>query len=228
MSIVETLRQSPSSRGWGKISRDAIWLLQGSLGTKIYRKKLTQNLEGKYLNLGCGGSKFKDWINADYYKLHRIFRGLDSWPDWMLDATQTWNCPDNFFGGIYSEHTIEHIYYDQAISVFQECYRTLQPGKHLRIVVPDLQKFVQYYNGESPHHNFSDFPCGAKAISSLTQNWGHVSVWDRYLLIQVLKEIGFKQVQQLDYQQGNDPELLKDSLKRQWSSLYVEAQKPVI
>jgi hypothetical protein len=70
------------------------------------------------------------------------------------------------------------------------------------------------------------FPNGAIAISSLTQQWGHVSTWDKHLLIDILAEIGFVNVSQVDFQQGSDKSLLRDYQGRKWESLYVEAQKP--
>jgi predicted SAM-dependent methyltransferase len=229
MSIIKYLEESRSHTDWSKLILDLVWLLESNLGSKIYRKKLNENNRGKYLNLGCGGDTFDGWINADYYKLHRIIRGLDDWPDWMLDATKSWNCPDNFFGGIYCEHTIEHIHYDKIVKFFEESYRTLQSGKYLRIVVPDLNKYVNYYNNnQSLDEKFCDFPGGAIAMHSLTQKFCHVSVWDEYLLAEVLSEIGFVNIKKVDFQKGSAPELLKDSMKNKWESLYVEAQKPAI
>ncbi len=38
---------------------------------------------------------------------------------------------------IYSEHFFEHLFLDEAIDLFNECYRILENGGVLRIVVPD-------------------------------------------------------------------------------------------
>jgi predicted SAM-dependent methyltransferase len=205
-----------------------IFFLENSIGSKIFKKKIAQAHLGKYLNLGCSGNEFKEWINADLYKFYNIVTGRDLWPDWMLDATKPWNCPDNFWGGIYCSHVIEHVNYIDAISMLREAYRTLQPGKWIRVIVPDLGKYISYYQGELVEKDFKQYKYGALAISDLTQNWGHISVWDEYLLIDVLQELGYINVSKVEFQVGHDSELLKDDLTsdRQWESLYVEAQKP--
>jgi predicted SAM-dependent methyltransferase len=212
---------------WEQLLIKFIWLLEGSLGTMFFSRKLTLKNIGQYLNLGCGVTKFNGWINADYYNFHTILAyGLD-FPDWMFDATQKWKCEDNVFAGIYSEHVIEHIPYSGVVNLLNECYRTLLPGKFIRIIVPDLHKYVQFYNGEYIDELFH-FSDRTLALSNLTQNWGHVSVWDKELLCEVLTEIGFVNIKRVDFKEGSDVELLKDSENRRWESLYVEAQKPIV
>lgn len=66
------------------------------------------------LNLGCGSSKFEGWINADFF----AFRSKEK-PDWMLDLRYPLNCDDNVWDGVFSEHTLEHLYPDQAERLIQ-------------------------------------------------------------------------------------------------------------
>ncbi len=51
-----------------------------------------------------------------------------------------------------------------------------------RISVPDLSKYVDYYNDKHVHELFKRWETSCEAIRSLTQNWGHVSVWHSKLL----------------------------------------------
>ncbi len=227
MSVIKTITANKKHQPGKNVVLSTIFLLENYLGSKIYRQHINPAYVGKYLNLGCGTAKFHDWVNADLYKVDKILRGIEEWPDWMLDATKAWNCPDDFWGGIYNEHMIEHINYLGVVEVFKECYRTLQPQKWLRIVVPDLSKYIRYYNHDLPSDRFKQFSYGAQAISELTQNWGHVSVWDEHLLRDVLREVGFINVSKVDFKVGSDPKLIKDVPGRQWESLYMEAQKPV-
>jgi predicted SAM-dependent methyltransferase len=226
MSVIKTIIGNQKNQPGKNIALTTIFVLENYLGSKLYRQRINPSYIGKYLNLGCGTLKFNDWVNADLYKLDKILRGMEEWPDWMLDATKAWNCPDDFWGGIYSEHMIEHINYLGVVEVFKECYRTLQQQKWLRIAVPDLNKYIRYYNNEPIDDRFKQFSCGAHAISELTQNWGHISVWDENLLGDVLKEVGFTKVNKVDFEISSDPKLLQDTPGRRWESLYMEAQKP--
>ena len=213
---------------WKRMAFQNIFFLENALGTKLFNKKINLKYCDKYLNLGCGKDKFENWVNADMYKFYSVMKGRNTFADWMLDATKPWNCPDNFWGGIYCSHIIEHIEHVDVFNLFLEAYRTLQKGKFIRVVVPDLSRYIEYYNGESSEPEFQKYPYKALAISDLTQSYGHVSTWDETLLVDLLQELGFVNVRKMEYQQGSDENLLQDIhlAKRKWESLYVEAQKP--
>jgi hypothetical protein len=111
--------------------------------------------------------------------------------------------------------------------VMREMLRTLRPGAWARIIVPDLGRFIDFYNGDRRDPEYVErFSFGAEAISFLTQNFGHVSVWDATLLQAVLTEVGFAEVRIVSYGTGTDTRIVKDSPGRRWESVYVEAQKP--
>jgi len=67
-----------------------------------------------------------DKINLDHYWRP----GLDI----CCDITRGLPLPDNYAGGIFSEHCIEHITSPQALSVFAEMRRVLMPGRYVRIM----------------------------------------------------------------------------------------------
>lgn len=118
MSLIESITANQKHQTWKSLALDIIFFLENDLGSKFLRKPIADLHRGKYLNLGCGEDKFDGWVNADLYKFDKIFRGLETWPDWMLDATKPWNCPDNFWSGIYTEHAIEHIKYIGVVALF--------------------------------------------------------------------------------------------------------------
>jgi SAM-dependent methyltransferase len=188
----------------------------------------------RLLNLGCGDSLYPDWVNADRFRAGywaMQMRGLISrrlkFPDWFLDAASPWRCNDDHWDGIYTEHMLEHLSYRADVAVMREMFRTLRPGGWARIIVPDVAHYVDFYNGDRHDPAFTDhFAFGAQAISSLTQNFGHVSAWDGVLLQAVLGEIGFVNIRVVEFGRGSDPRLVKDSPNRRWESVYVEAQKP--
>jgi len=145
----------------------------------------------------------------------------------MLDLRFPLNCDDNVWDGVFSEHTLEHLYPDQVLQLLKELYRTIKPGAWLRISVPDLKKYVKYYCGEGVHELFNRWQTGCEAIRTLTQDYGHLSVWDSTLLAKFLKEAGFVNIQEVSFMQGTDKLLLMDQQDRAWESLYMEAQKPI-
>ncbi|OKH52140.1 hypothetical protein NIES2101_16025 [Calothrix sp. HK-06] len=192
----------------------------------LNRKPKTQNKDKNLLNLGCGSSKFEGWTNADYFKIFRPTNRKRTKPDWMLDIRFPMNCKDNTWDGVFTEHTLEHLYPIQALNLLKELHRTMKPGAWLRITVPDLRKYMSYYNSEKVDEKFSKWQTGCEAIRALTQDWGHVSVWDNELLENFLIKTGFVNINEVSFAQGSDKTLLKDKEERTWETLYMEAQKP--
>jgi predicted SAM-dependent methyltransferase len=160
-----------------------------------------------------------------------VLRGKLKLPEWVLDATSKWNCPDDYWDGIFTEDVLEHLSYNDAVFTLKEALRTLRPGRLIRIVLPDIQRYIEFYNDKTANRSANQwfeerFAFGAEAIAYLTQNQGHASVWDSYLLSTVLKEIGFVNVAMVSFNRGSDRRLQMDRSSGCHESLYVEAQKP--
>lgn len=196
--------------------------LERQFGHALLRRKPPR---GGLLNLGCGPHRFDGWVNADDYGLKRRWREPAFRPDWMLDLTRAWRCPDNHWDGVFTEHVIEHVSYSQAVFGLREAFRTMRPGAWLRVSVPDLAVYVRRYCGTSAPGLY-EFPANAVAVSYLTQMHLHKSAWDGDLLCSVLRDIGFMDVSVVEYRQGTDDRLLRDDPDKQFESLYVEARKP--
>ncbi|MEA5557813.1 class I SAM-dependent methyltransferase [Nodularia spumigena] len=181
------------------------------------------------LNLGCGQNKLQNFINADFFELSAssILFGNKNRLDWMLDLRFPLNCDDNIWDGVFTEHTLEHLYPDQAQRLLQELYRTMKPGAWLRVTVPDLKNYVNYYSGQEVHQKFKEWQTGCEAMRTLTQDYFHLSLWDSKLLGKCLSASGFINVQEVVFMQGTDTSLLKDKKERAWETLYMEAQKPL-
>lgn len=180
----------------------------------------------KLLNLGSGTVEKAGWVNADLFGTRTIIENKGR-PIWHLDATQPWDCRDAYWEGIFTEHMLEHLTYTGAIAALKEAYRTLQPGAWLRICTPDVRKYVQFYLGNRElGGDFRNFPCGAVALSDVSQNWGHASLWDAELLSAVLAEIGFVDMAEVKFREGRSAHIALDSNANRSVSLYVEARKP--
>lgn len=194
-------------------------------GRLIFHKKPILTTDNNLLHLGSGSNKFDGWVNADFYSGIKFWKKYKNRPDWMLDLRYPLNCNDNVWDGVFSEHTLEHLYPNQALSLLKELYRTMREGAWLRISVPDLAKYVDFYCDKQIDETFKLWPTGCEAIRSLTQNWIHLSVWDSKLLLRFLQEAGFMNVREVGFREGTDSNLLKDNEDRLWESLYMEAQK---
>lgn len=204
-----------------------IFEIKSFYGRLFFSKKpILKQDEKNFLHLGCGSRKIEGWINADFFRGFKFWKKDNNLPDWMLDLRFPLNCNDNVWDGVFSEHTLEHLYPLEVLNLLKELYRTMKPSAWLRITVPDLKKYVRYYCGQQKHEKFLKWTTGCEAIGSLTQNYGHRSVWDSELLGHCLKETGFINIQEVFFMQGTDKLLLKDREERQWETLYIEAQKP--
>jgi len=202
--------------------------LKSFLGRRFFSKKPSLKSEDNFLHLGSGSKKINDWINADFYALK--FWNWSKYinkPDWMIDLRYPLNCDDNVWDGIFSEHTIEHLYPVHVLQLLKELHRTMKPGSWLRISVPDLDKYIKYYQGKTVDEKFEkNWSTGCEAIRALTQNYIHLSVWDNELMERFLQDAGFINIQQVSFKEGNDSRLLQDGIERKWESLYIESQKP--
>ncbi len=183
-----------------------------------------------YLNIGCGYNMYEKWVNADFFhfplkfwkKSHRIV------PDWMLDFRYKLKCNDNIFDGVYTEHTLEHLTPREVFALLKETFRIMKPGAQLRIIVPDIKKYVSFYQGEVVDEQFSKtFDSGIEGLRNVTQNYLHCSVWDIHLMTELLESIGFENIREVQFGEGSNKDIIKDSIDRKWESLYVECQKPV-
>ncbi len=187
-------------------------------------KLLVNNLN--LLHLGSGKNKLAGWINADFYKCPKFRKKYPNKPDWMLDLRRPLNCNSNYWDGIFTEHTLEHLLPLHVLNLLKEILRTLKSKCWLRISVPDLKKYTDYCYGKKSHRNFKQWPTGAEAIRSLAQYWGHLSVWDAELLENFLHKAGFINIRKVNFREGTDKKIIKDDEERKWESLYMEAQKP--
>jgi predicted SAM-dependent methyltransferase len=200
------------------------------VGRKFFKKtsQINPTTEPLLLDLGVGVNYVDGWIHVDFYR-YRIRKywkkqSINRMPEVETDLRYPLNCPDNIVDGVYSGHTLEHLYPQQALSLLKEIYRILKRGCWLRINVPDLRKAVDFYNGDV---QIFDYKYRAEAIGHLTQNWGHHSVWDDEMLSTALEMQGFINIKKVEFGiEGTDRRLIKEKETRKNWSLAIEAQKP--
>lgn len=192
--------------------------LKSSLGRMF--SKSNRRSDKTLIQIGSGLNHQEEFENIDFY----AFR---FWKIQHVSHDLRYKLPfgDDCFLGAYSEHTLEHLQPGYALFVMREVLRVLKKGAVFRLSVPDLGKYISYYNGEKNMAGFDQFSAGHEAIWSLTQNYAHQSVWDFNGLSQALLDAGFEDVRLCDYRTGSDARLLIDQEDRKWESLYVEALK---
>ena len=127
------------------------------------------------------------------------------------------------FYGAFSEHTLEHLHFGDAINLLKEINRVLIPGSIFRCTVPDLKKYVNFYEKKDTNKFFEKFDSGAQAIWNLTQNYQHLSVWDFNLIKEKLLESGFKNPSEKKYLEGANKDIILDMEFRSPETLYVES-----
>ncbi len=199
----------------------------GSLVGRFFLSRCPPPKNG-YLNLGCGDNYEQDYCNADFYPFNTIRRILRRKPkqlDWALDLRHPLKCEDEFFRGVFCEHTFEHVNVLDGKKLLNELHRIIEPGGTLRITVPSLEKYVDYYVGNSTHPRFKLWKIRSEAIWSLTHSWGHKAVYDAELLGKMFIAADFTDVKKCTFQQGRDKMLLLDAESRDWETLYVEGTR---
>ncbi len=199
--------------------------VQVAVGAVTRNRRWFMNLKerGAYLDVGCGPNFGPDRINLDYTWRHGI--------DICCDITRGLPLPDNYVGGVFSEHCIEHITLTQALAVFTEIRRVLMPGRYVRIVVPSLEIYLDCYHAKRPMpYNLDDMIIGpiaspAVSINRIMRSHGHQFIYDYETLKAALETTRFSDVRQRNLGDGADPKLLLDTPNRAVESLYVEARK---
>lgn len=211
--------------GW----KATLWRLCGWLGDRAWRKAPpdTRTASGKrLLNLGCGARHHTGWVNADFYRPQQLL-GRAGGPDWMLDLTKPFRCADDHWDGVALEHVNEHLLYSQNLALFREVFRVLRPGGVLRVAVPDLGRYLRWEWLRADVPKMARYGSLPEAVSNLTQNHAHRSVWDGALLRELLEGVGFVDAREVTFREGADAELAAvDGESHRWESVYVEARKP--
>jgi len=203
--------------------------LKSFLGRVFFGRKPALNGINNYLNLGCGPNIAKDYVNADFFNNFQIRKKDRRKLQWQLDLRFPLECDDNVFDGVFTEHTLEHLSPLEVRNLLKELHRVMKKNAVIRMTVPDLEKYVDFYIGRYDNIDVSGFKnmyeTGCEAIRNTTQNYGHKSVWDFAELKLYLEGAGFEKIQKMSFGESADANLLLDSRERAWETLYVEGEK---
>ncbi|MGE7999170.1 class I SAM-dependent methyltransferase [Lysinibacillus sp. NPDC093190] len=91
----------------------------------------------KLLNVGCGTTFHKAWVNIDMNGIHKEIINVDIRKGLPFEESS--------FDVVYSSHVLEHFSLQDASKLLNEIYRVLKPNGIVRIVVPDLEDITKKY-----------------------------------------------------------------------------------
>ncbi len=193
---------------------------------RLFKKK-KYSINKDFINLGSGYDHEYDnenILNCDFFtgEFFNIFKKKKIF---FIDLRYNLPFHDNSFAGVFSEHTIEHLYPSEACNLIKEVFRILKKDGIFRIVVPDLKKYIDYYIDSKNSTLDKNFSTGCEAIWNISQNFEHKSLWDAEWLKLNLEKSGFSYCKIQSFKQGDIKELLIDKESRKNESLYIEARK---
>ena len=184
---------------------------------------------GRGINLGCGGMTFAKWLNIDVDQPHHV--------DIVWDLTTGLPfLPDNQFDAVFSEAFIEHVSRKAAMKIFQDCYRALRPGGHIRVAIPDLDQLLRIYRDDEKHPEANDairkeygalFGTSCELFNYATRAEGHSYMYNRQEIDMLFKHVGFVDVKAVEIRKSTVP-LLHNRENRPATevSLITEGRKP--
>lgn len=169
-------------------------------------KRYLRSVSQPKLHLGCGGNVLPGWLNADRDPVEGAV---------YIDVTSTFPLPSASFERVFSEHTIEHIRFEDAAVLLGECQRVLRPGGRIRVGTPDLERIVGLF-GKDRHAAADRYMreyAGAFALAGAGpafianqafRGWGHQFLYDEETLASALTRAGFAEPQRVQWGQSED------------------------
>lgn len=201
------------------------------------------------LNLGCGDHILPGWTNVDYALGARVMK-LPLFPrlnrrwkllrtDWsseivVHDLRRRFPWADDSVDAIYSSHTLEHLTRAEGRRFLGECYRVLSPGGIIRIVVPDLRRFVADYDtGLRPADRFIEdlgitYPSGRGILFHLLAPlvaFPHRCMYDEPTLLAAMADTGFAVAPRKPFESDLAPIGLVELPQRTRTAVIVEGKK---
>jgi SAM-dependent methyltransferase len=99
--------------------------------------KQSANGAPRLLNVGCGATFHRDWINIDSAPESKEVAAVD-----VVDGLPF---GDGSFDAVYCSHMLEHLESQQGLALLAEMRRVLRPGGTVRVAVPDLETIASEY-----------------------------------------------------------------------------------
>jgi len=194
-----------SASNLNSVIRSPVW----RFGASRTINKYFQANSVRKLQLGAGGNAPAGWLNSDIEP---------SGEEIYLDASSRYPFADGSFQYIFAEHVIEHIPWEAGLRMLQQCYRVLARGGKIRIITPDLARFITLLNSQidAEAGQFLTAKSHAEAIPiTAVQNayvfnrefseYGHKFLYDPPTLRKTFELAGFKEIRYRKVTDDTDP-----------------------
>ena len=187
----------------------------------IARRKKYAKIDDLSINIASGPFGEEGWVNIDMFKHENIA--------FVYDCRTKLPFRDNSVARIRAEHIFEHLdKKDEAPEFLKECQRVLKKGSVLRIIVPDIAKFVEaYYLKDEKKWNEMGFDLKnwESPISILNhvfrQSGEHKYGYDFEALKILIEKYNFE-VHISEYRKSIDKKLINDQENHKNYSLYID------
>lgn len=147
------------------------------------------------LHLGCGPLALPGWVNIDNTR----YPGVDK----VLDLRKGLPFKDVSF--VFAEHFIEHLAYDDALSLMREARRVLRDDGVLRLSTPNLDwVWVTHYRLDAPEEQQV---AACFYLNRAFHGWGHQFLYNERTLAATLGDAGFANVKRVAYGESEHAEL---------------------
>lgn len=199
----------------------------------------------KKYNLGCGPKFYQNFLNVGYWAQLQegaIYKDLNGTTNtYMLNHDLRNGIPaaDNSLDLAYHSHMLEHLSYTDGIEFTKECLRVLKPGGTLRILVPDLELWINAYTNNNSFFFEQYRQMGgidpdiyvtkAAVFMGMLHNHEHKCGYDFESLKWLVEHVGFTDIKRTLYGAGtiDDIENIeKVDPIRTMESLCIECKKP--
>lgn len=203
------------------------------------------------LNIGSGQTSVPSWTNID--RSSNIMHGrvpaakrmlirfgllnedqMQPGDDMVRLDTRRLPYADSSVEAIYSSHTLQHLYLQEAERVLAECARVLKPGGILRLALPDVEQYARQLvdseseTGPDAGRNFNsrllaypeNRPTLAVRLQSAVGGRAHRWQASASLVRQLMIAAGLVHVYDREFHRGNLPEL--ETIETREDGLFLE------
>ena len=193
------------------------------------------------LHIGSGARKLPGWVNIDVFPAELSINVNRPLP--FADASARL---------VFASHVLEHLYYPgEALRFLGECRRVLASGGRIRLIVPDIEKYVRAYvdgderffaerrktwrrlpEGRTLPEEFLAYAGAGPDPAAFLET--HKYAYDFPTLAKALRQAGFDRVERSSFEGSTLTELQVDAASEvahaatngRHYSLFVEAQVP--
>ena len=197
------------------------------------------------VNFGCGDSAIDGYVNVDGSLTvlmariplpSRFFGARAGFVQAVRDheirysSARRLSFPKRSLDGFYVSHILEHLSRMDCELLLKRCRDWLKRDGMLRVVLPDLKQMARsYVEGRSSANQFvADSRLSTEGLSVVGLLFGHAHhrwMYDAASFLRLLRELGYRDAEEMSFRQGRMPELtLLDVERRRTGSFYVEAR----